>query len=95
MTQAVGAKAVISSMPDYKHNLKDMYSRITPTTRAIFIANPNNPTGTMVKRDELLWFLDKVPDDIMVLIDEAYFEYVQDPEYPDSLSYHDKGKSII
>ena len=95
VTQAVGAKAVISPMPDYKHNLRDMHSRITPKTKAVFIANPNNPTGTMVKRDELEWFLDKVPEDIMVLIDEAYFEYVQDPEYPDSLYYHDKGKSVI
>ncbi|MEQ9618290.1 MAG: histidinol-phosphate transaminase [Deltaproteobacteria bacterium] len=95
VTQAVGAKAVISPMPDYKHNLTDMCSRITPKTKAVFIANPNNPTGTMVRRDELEWFLDRVPDDIMVLIDEAYFEYVEDPHYPDSLHYHDNGKSII
>jgi histidinol-phosphate aminotransferase len=94
-TQAVGAKAVISPMPDYTHDLKDMHSRITEKTKIVFIANPNNPTGTMVKRDEVQWFLDKVPEDILVVIDEAYFEYVDDPEYPDTLRYHDMGKSIL
>ena len=95
VTQAVGAKAVISPMPDYNHNLRDMRSRITSKTRAVFIANPNNPTGTMVKRDELEWFLDKVHEDILVVMDEAYFEYVEDPEYPDSLTYQNTGKSIL
>jgi len=94
-TQAVGAKAVISPMPDYTHDLRDMYSRITIKTKIVFIANPNNPTGTMVKRDELEWFLDKVPDDILVVIDEAYFEYVDDPEYPNTLEFHSMGKSIL
>jgi histidinol-phosphate aminotransferase len=95
VTQAVGAKAVISPMPDYKHNLKDMHSRITSKTKAVFIANPNNPTGTMVRRKELEWFLDNVGQDILVVIDEAYFEYVEDPDYPDSLLYQNSGKSIL
>lgn len=95
VTQAVGAKAVISPMPNYTHDLRDMYSRITPETKAVFIANPNNPTGTMVKRGELEWFLDKIPEDVMILIDEAYFEYVDDRDYPDSLYYHGSGKSLI
>ena len=95
VTKAVGAKTVISPMPDYNHNLRDMYSRITPRTRAVFIANPNNPTGKMVNREEMEWFLDKVHEDILVVIDEAYFEYVEDPEYPDSLTYQNTGKSIL
>jgi histidinol-phosphate aminotransferase len=95
VTQAVGAKAVISPMPGYKHDLRDMFSRITPRTKAVFIANPNNPTGTMVKREEMEWFLDNVGEGILVVIDEAYFEYVEDPEYPDSLKYQHDGKSIL
>ncbi|MFI5323629.1 MAG: histidinol-phosphate transaminase [Thermodesulfobacteriota bacterium] len=95
VTKAVGARAVISPMPDYTHNLRDMYSRITAKTRAVFIANPNNPTGTMVRRDELKWFLEKVDEDILVVIDEAYFEYVEDPSYPDSLAYQELGKSLL
>jgi histidinol-phosphate aminotransferase len=95
VAQAVGAKAVISPMPNLNHNLRDMFSRITPKTRAVFIANPNNPTGTMVRRDEVEWFLDKVPEDVIVVIDEAYFDYVDDPDYPNSLDYQNLGKSII
>ena len=94
-TQAVGAKAVVSPMPDYTHDLRDMYTRITEKTKIIFIANPNNPTGTMVSRNEFEWFLDKVPEDILVLMDEAYFEYVDDKDYPNSLEYQNTGKSII
>ncbi len=95
VTKAIGGRAVISPMPDYTHDLSDMYSRLTPKTKAVFIANPNNPTGTMVAKDELEWFLDRVPDDILVVIDEAYFEYVDDDEYPNSLTYHSTGKSIL
>jgi histidinol-phosphate aminotransferase len=95
VTQAVGAKAIISPMPELTHDLRDMFKRITPKTKAVFIANPNNPTGTMVKRGEVEWFLERVPDDIIVVIDEAYFDYVDDPEYPNSLNYQSLGKSII
>ena len=95
VTQAVGAKAVISPMPDLTHNLRDMFARITPRTKAVFIANPNNPTGTMVEREEFEWFLERVPEDIVVLVDEAYFDYVGDPDYPNSLDYLGVGKSII
>ncbi|HEX3035316.1 MAG TPA: histidinol-phosphate transaminase [Thermodesulfobacteriota bacterium] len=95
VTQAVGAKAIISPMPDLIHNLRDMFERITPKTKAVFIANPNNPTGTMVRRGEVEWFLERVPEDIIVVIDEAYFDYVDNPDYPNSLDYQNLGKSII
>lgn len=94
-TQAVGAKSVISPMPGYTHDLRDMHSLMTDKTKIVFIANPNNPTGTMVKRGEVEWFIDNVPEDILVVIDEAYFEYVDDPGYPDTLEYHKSGKSIL
>ncbi len=94
-TQAVGANAVISPMLDYTHDLRDMHSRITERTKIVFIANPNNPTGTMVKRAEIEWFIDSVPEDVLVVFDEAYFEYVEDPDYPDTLEYHGSGKSIL
>ena len=95
VTQAVGAQTIISPMPDLTHNLRDMFARITPRTKAVFIANPNNPTGTMVQREEFEWFLERVPEDIVVLVDEAYFDYVGDPDYPNSLDYLGVGKSII
>jgi histidinol-phosphate aminotransferase len=95
VTQAVGARVIISPMPDLTHNLEDIYSRITSKTRAVFIANPNNPTGTIVRRQELEWFLEMVPEEIVVVIDEAYFEYVDEPQYPNSLDYQSLGKSVI
>jgi len=95
VTQAVGARCVISPMLELAHDLRDMFSRITSRTRAVFIANPNNPTGTMVRRDELEWFLERIPEDIVVVVDEAYFHYVNDSEYPNSLDYQDLGKSTI
>ncbi|HSG29925.1 MAG TPA: histidinol-phosphate transaminase [Thermodesulfobacteriota bacterium] len=95
VTKAIGADAVISPMPDLIHDLRDMYKRITDKTKMIFIANPNNPTGTMVNRDEMEWFLQKVPDDVLVLVDEAYFEYVNDKNYPNTLEYLSNRPSLI
>lgn len=95
VTQAVGAKAIISPMLDLTHNLRDIFERITPRTKAVFIANPNNPTGTIVKKEEFEWFLERVPEDIIIVVDEAYFDYVEDPDYPNSLDYRRLGKSVI
>jgi histidinol-phosphate aminotransferase len=95
VTKAIGAKAVISAMPGLIHDLKNMYTKISNKTKMIFIANPNNPTGTMVTKEQLEWFIDKVPDDIIIIIDEAYFEYVQSAEYPNSLDYHKTAPNII
>ena len=67
-------------------DLDAMLAAITDKTRLIFLANPNNPTGTWVNRLQLKNFLDKVPERVWVLLDEAYFEYVQEPEFPDGVS---------
>lgn len=95
VTKAIGAVAVLSPMPELVHDLEDMHSRISSKTKMIFIANPNNPTGTMVTKDEFEWFLEKVPEDIIILVDEAYFEYVESKQYPNSLDYHKTRASII
>src|SRR5215468_9621375 len=82
-------------MKDYGFDLVAMVSRITPNTKLIVIANPNNPTGTIVRRDALDAFMKKVPDDVLVVLDEAYFEYVNDSEFPDSLQYVRAGKPVL
>jgi histidinol-phosphate aminotransferase len=61
----------------------------------VFLANPNNPTGTIYRRGAWERFLDRLPEQALIIADEAYFEYVRDPEYPDSLRYHDRGKTIL
>src|SRR5262249_6349135 len=82
-------------MKDYGFDIDAMASRVTPKTRLIVIANPNNPTGTIVRRRELDAFIKRIPDHILVVLDEAYFEYVSDSEYPDSLEYVRAGRPIL
>jgi histidinol-phosphate aminotransferase len=71
---------------DHTHDLARMLRAITPATRLIFVCNPNNPTGTVVRRAELAGFLDAVPDGVLVALDEAYHEFVTDPEVPDGIA---------
>ena len=75
VTQAIGAKSVIAAAKDYGHDLDAMSSLITDKTKLIFIANPNNPTGTSLNSDSLLTFLEQVSNNIIVVLDEAYLEY--------------------
>ncbi|WP_433018037.1 histidinol-phosphate transaminase [Kribbella sp. CA-294648] len=80
-----GATAVEVPLGDDKHDLIAMANAITDKTRAVIICNPNNPTGTTVSRAELERFLNEVPTDCLVILDEAYREYVQDEDFPDGL----------
>ena len=76
VTQALGATAVVSPAKNFGHDLNSMLSMITKNTRLIFVANPNNPTGTLLTDNEIYSFLKKVPEDIPVVLDQAYFEYL-------------------
>ena len=100
--QAVGATAKVSkALPSdhdenpFGHDLDAMKALITDKTRVIFIANPNNPTGTWLKADELNNFISTVPSDVIVVVDEAYFEYVTEAEYPDTLKWLSKYPNLI
>ena len=83
---ATGAERIVVPARDWGHDLEAMARAIRDDTRMIFLANPNNPTGTMFDQVELTRFLDKVPQDVIVVLDEAYFEYVRDDEYPGGVS---------
>jgi histidinol-phosphate aminotransferase len=72
-----------------------MAELITDKTRVVFIANPNNPTGTIVTSKELDGFLEKVPEDVIVCVDEAYYEFVRDESYPDTLECVKRGERPI
>lgn len=76
VTQAVGAKGVVVPAVDYGHDLVGFLAAITDKTKLIFVANPNNPTGTLVEKVMLQDFLSKVPSHILVVLDEAYDEYL-------------------
>jgi len=85
--QVVGAKAIEVPAQDYGHNLQAMVEAITENTKIIYLANPNNPTGT--RFDRIAWeaFIAQVPDQVLVVLDEAYFEYVEAEDYPNGLDY--------
>ena len=90
VAQAAGAELRIAAAnppshatQPYGHNLDNMLAMLDASTRMIFIANPNNPTGTWLTRAEVERFLDAVPRDVIVLVDEAYVDYVGEPGYPD------------
>lgn len=76
------------------HDLQAMADAITDRTRLVFLCNPNNPTGTIYTRDEFDRFLARVPEHVLVVLDEAYFEFVTSPEYPDGLDYFDGERPI-
>jgi histidinol-phosphate aminotransferase len=80
----------------YRHDLPAMARVVNPNTRLVFIANPNNPTGTIVRRKELISFLLDLPTSVTVVLDEAYFEFAEDEhDYPDSLDYVREGFNVI
>jgi histidinol-phosphate aminotransferase len=92
---AHGCSAVEVPLMDFRHDLDAMAEAVTDGTKMIFIANPNNPTGTMNRKDELERLMRKVPEDVLVVMDEAYYEYVTDPEYADSMRYFREGRNIL
>lgn len=95
ITQAASGVNVIVPCKDMKHDLDAMAERITQKTKIVFIANPNNPTGTMNTRAEMDRFLGRVPDHVVVAVDEAYFEYVTHADYPDSLDYLKENRNVV
>jgi histidinol-phosphate aminotransferase len=88
LTQLADATAVQIPLADYTHDLAAMAGAITDRTRLIFVCNPNNPTGTVVRQAELEAFLAQVPADCLVVLDEAYVQYIRDPEVPDGIALY-------
>jgi histidinol-phosphate aminotransferase len=94
-TQAVGARAIVVKAKDYGHDLDAMAAAITDDTKLIFIANPNNPTGSFVPAAELEAFLARVPPQIVVVLDEAYNEYLPPELQYESISWVRKYPNLL
>lgn len=92
---SVGGRSIQVPLKDYRHDLEAMAYAITPKTKIVFIANPNNPTGTINTNDEFDTLMEKITDDILVVVDEAYYEYVSAPDYADSMKHFRAGKNIL
>lgn len=83
-SQAVGATLKVAPAKDYGHDLDAMAGLVSDRTRVVWIANPNNPTGTWLRSQELRTFLERLPSQVIAVVDEAYVEYVAELDYPDS-----------
>ena len=95
VTQMAGARGVEVPAREWGHDLVAMRAAITPRTRLVFIANPNNPTGTWLRRAALNDFLESVPASVIVVVDEAYFEFVLDRDYPNTVEWLERYPNLV
>ena len=93
--KAVGATGVEVPAKGYGHDLPAMAKAVTDKTKVIYLANPNNPTGTLFGRAEWEAFMAQVPEHVMVVLDEAYLEYVEADDYPNGLDYLDRYPNLV
>jgi histidinol-phosphate aminotransferase len=93
--QACNARGISVPARNWGHDLQAMAAAVEEDTRLIYVANPNNPTGTAVGREELLAFLRQVPASVVVVIDEAYTEYVEDPDFPNAIELLEQFPNLV
>jgi histidinol-phosphate aminotransferase len=94
-SMAVGAELKMAPAKAFGHDLDAMRAKISGDTGVIWIANPNNPTGTWLNRDDLYAFVEQVPRNIIVVVDEAYFEYVHEADYPDATQWLKQFPNLV
>jgi histidinol-phosphate aminotransferase len=95
LTRLSGATPVEVALKDATHDLDAMAAAITDRTRLVLLCNPNNPTGTVLSRSAIETFLDQVPADCLVVVDEAYIEYVRDDDTPDGLTLRPERPNLV
>ena len=95
--QMTGARSIqVPLLADERHDLPSMLNAIDDSTRIVIVCNPNNPTGEAVRRDELTEFIDAVPSDVIVVLDEAYREFISDTDVPDGLDFlHEQNNVVV
>lgn len=95
VTRSIGAEGRVVPARNYGHDLSAMLEAISDNTRVVFIANPNNPTGTCLLTEELRHFMDGVPEHVIVLMDQAYYEYAQEDDYPNCIQWLDDYRNLV
>jgi histidinol-phosphate aminotransferase len=95
IVQAAGGIRVVITLKDYRLDLEAMARAVTPLTKLVFIANPNNPTGTIVTAVEVEQFMARIPPAVIVVFDEAYIEFAAGPDFPSTLSYVRQGRKVF
>ncbi len=94
-TQAAGAEGIAAPAREYGHDLDALLAAIRPDTRVVFIANPNNPTGTWLPNVDILGFMQRVPENVIVVLDEAYGEYLPQDQQSDALAWLQQFPNLI
>ncbi len=95
VTKLMDGRFVEVPVSGYGYDLAAILSAVTPKTKLIFIANPNNPTGTIITKPEMAAFMANVPDRVMVILDEAYFDYVEDPDFAGGIDLLSTYRNLI
>uniref|UniRef100_A0A7C2HZJ3 Histidinol-phosphate aminotransferase n=1 Tax=Ammonifex degensii TaxID=42838 RepID=A0A7C2HZJ3_9THEO len=95
LARLMGAVPVEVPLKDFRMDIEAMLARVGPKTKILYLCNPNNPTGTIATREEVDWLLDRLSPAVLVVFDEAYFEYVTHPGYPDGLDYYRRGYNVM
>ena len=84
----LGAVPVKVPLAEHRYDLSALLEAVTERTKLVYVCNPNNPTGTMTTRAELDAYFERVPEHVLTVVDQAYFEYIDDPDYPDAIAEH-------
>jgi len=95
VTQIMGGKPIKVKLKDFTHDLDTMLKKVNRKTKLVFICNPNNPTGTTVSLESFNYFLSHLPKHVIVVLDEAYGDFVEDAFYPNGLDYIREKRQII
>ena len=95
VTQIIGCHLVEVPLKEYRHDLDTIIESITSSTKIVYLDNPMNPIGTMTTHKEISKFMERLPEDIVVVLDEAYHDYVNNRDYPKSLHFIEEGKNVI
>ena len=95
IVQAAGGVRVMVMLKEHRLDLEAMARAITPMTKMVFVANPNNPTATIVTADEVEHFMARVPERTIVVFDEAYIEFALGPDFPETLTYVRQGRKVV
>ena len=91
----LGAETTCVPLADHRYNPEAILAAVTPRTKLVYLCNPNNPTGTMITRDEIDAYFERVPDNVLTVLDEAYFEYVEESDYPDGIEEYFKARRRV
>jgi histidinol-phosphate aminotransferase len=92
----LGARPVRVPLTDHRYDVERILAAITARTKIVYLCNPNNPTGTMISREEVEAYFGRVPGHVLTVLDEAYFEYIDEPDYPDGVVEHmQAGRDVL